>query len=138
MEWIDAPDIKKLIIDIVPKLPMSYVNINRIICFRSNGSNSNARARIWALPRVWQQALCVEPHYIIEVLSEKFDHLSLDDKKRIVIHELMHIPKSFSGSLVPHRGRGRHIVPKEVEKLFTVYKGDIKTGLIEKLRKIHP
>lgn len=136
MEWIDAPDIKELIREIVPKLPMNYVQVEKIVCFRSNGSNSNARARIWALPRVWQMALHVEPHYIIEVLSEKFDHLSLDDRKRIIIHELMHIPKSFSGSLVPHRGRGRHIVPREVEKLFSVYKGDVNNGIFEKLKKM--
>ena len=124
MEWYDAQDIKDMIEDIVPKLPMGYVNTKLLVCFRSKGSNSNARARIWSLPRVWQQALEVEPHYIIEVLSEKFDHLSLEDKKRVIIHELMHIPKSFSGSLVPHRGRGRHIVPREVEKLYSIYKGE--------------
>ena len=100
---------------------MSYVDITKLIFFRSIGSSSHARARIWSLPRVWQQALGVKPHYIIEVLSEKFDRLSDDDKKRVLIHELMHIPKNFSGSLIPHRGRGRPITNHEVEKLFALY-----------------
>lgn len=121
MYWEDAPDIKKDLAKIVSKLAMEYVQIDKLVCFRSHGSSSRARARIWALPHVWQQALRVGPHYIVEVLSEKFDDLSTDDKKRVLIHELMHIPKNFSGSLLPHRGRGRQVNNREVEKLFVTY-----------------
>jgi len=48
-------------------------------------------------------ALNVKAHYCIEVLSQHFDNQSLDDQEKILIHELMHIPKNFSGALVPHR-----------------------------------
>ena len=60
--------------------------------------------------------------HVIEVLSHHFDHLSDDDKTRVIIHELMHIPKNFSGALVPHRGRHTRIDHRTVERLFQAYK----------------
>lgn len=122
MDWYKATDIQKGITKIVKTLDLKHIDPNRIVCFRSTGSSSRARARIWSLPRVWQMALNVEAHYVIEVLSEKFDRLSLDDKERVLIHELMHIPKNFSGSLLPHRGRGIPVNVRTVEKLFNLYK----------------
>lgn len=118
MRWIDAPDIKEEIKKIVENLKMDYINIDRLICFRSFGSSSRARARIWSFPRIWQQALNLPSYYIIEVLSEKYDKLSSDEKKKVLIHELMHIPKNFSGSLVPHKSRYLKINLKTVNKLF--------------------
>lgn len=121
MDWRPAPDIEREIQRIVDRLSLDHIHAESLICFRSFGSSSRARARIWSLPRVWQIALQVKPHYVIEVLSEKFDHLSVDDQKRVLIHELMHIPKSFSGSLVPHRGRFHAINHHTVEQLFRQY-----------------
>ena len=125
MEWRKAGDIKKQIKEILAGLDFAHVDIRRIICFRSFGSSSRARARIWSFPRIWQQALDLPSFYIIEVLSQHFDKLSEDDKKRVLIHELLHIPKNFSGSLVPHRTRHSRIDSKHVEKLFQ----QLKTSL---------
>lgn len=99
-----------------------YVDPGRIVCMRSFGATSRARARIWGFPKIWQMALKTKPHYIIEVLSHHFDRLSDDDKTRVIIHELMHIPKNFSGALVPHRGRYKRIDHRTVEVLFKEYK----------------
>lgn len=118
MKWIDAKDIKDEIKKIVNGLGLKHIDCKRIICFRSEGSSSRARARIWSFPKVWQQALNLPPHYVIEVLSQYFDKLSTDDKSRVLIHELLHIPKNFSGSLVPHRGRHHRIDSRRVEGLF--------------------
>ena len=121
MMWQPAPEIGAELTEIVGKLDFKHIDPKRLICFRSFGSSSRARARIWSLPRVWQLALKVPAHYVIEVLSEKYDKLSTEDKKRVLIHELMHIPKSFSGSLVPHRGRYHSISSRTVEQLFRLY-----------------
>lgn len=118
VEWLEAPDVYKDLENIVNSLNLPHIVLERIKVFRSTGSKAYARARIWAFPRIWQQALNLPPHYIIEVLAEKYDHLSPDDKKRVLIHELMHIPKNFSGSLVCHRGRFHRINNRTVEKLF--------------------
>lgn len=122
MEWVHADDIHRAISFVVARLGFSHIDPSRIVCFRSIGSSSRARARIWSFPRVWQLALKIPPHYVIEVLSEHFDRLSSDDQTRILIHELMHIPKTFSGSLVPHRGRKHRIDSRSVERLFREYK----------------
>lgn len=110
MEFNLAPDIQKKIGQILKQIDFPHVKPNQIVCFRSHGSSSRARARIWSLPSIWQKALKVKPHYCIEVLSEKFDNLSTQNQIKILIHELMHIPKTFSGALLPHRGRGRVVI----------------------------
>ena len=69
-------------------------------------------------------ALNLKAHYVIEVLSQHFDHLKADDRTRVLIHELMHIPKNFSGALLPHRGRGKGINHHTVETLFNQYKNN--------------
>lgn len=122
MDFTLAPDIQSEIKAILRKVTLPHLDHTRIVCFRSYGSSSRARARIWSLPRIWQMALKVNAHYCIEVLSEKFDHLSKDDQTRVLIHELMHIPKNFSGALLPHRGRGEGINHRTVETLFKTYK----------------
>ena len=119
MDWEKAPDLQKEVENLIKNLKLNYIDPKRIKVFRSYGSKSRARARIWSLPRIWQQALKVKPHYCIEVLSEKFDQLSVADQTRVLIHELLHIPKTFSGSLLPHRGRGRvRVDARAVERLY--------------------
>ncbi len=118
MKWDEAPDITRNIKMLVKGLKFAHVDTSRIVCFRSYGSSANARARIWSFPTVWQLALKLPAHYVIEVLSEKFDHLSEDDRMKVLIHELLHIPKNFSGALVSHKGRYHRIDHKRVETLF--------------------
>jgi predicted metallopeptidase len=118
MEWQKAPEISREISIIVKKLKFDHIDSKRIIAFRSFESKSRARARIWSFPKVWQLALNLPAYYVIEVLSQHFDHLTPDDKRRVLIHELMHIPSNFSGSLLPHKGRGRRIDSRTVEQLF--------------------
>jgi predicted metallopeptidase len=106
MIWELSPDLQKKVDQLVSTLNYSHIDPKRVIVFRSFGSKSRARARIWSLPRIWQQALKVKPHYCLEVISERFDHLHSRQQEEILIHELRHIPKNFSGSLLPH-GRMR-------------------------------
>lgn len=127
MEWIDAPDIKRDLKVIVKHLEFNYVNVKDIFCVRSYGSSSRAIARIWSLPRVWRQVLGIRPQYIVEVVSERFDRLSEEQKQKTLIHELMHIPKNFSGSLVSHRGRYHRIDGRNVDKLFRIFLANKRT-----------
>ena len=122
MDIESAPDVKKLARIIVRKLPFPYINFNRLVFMRSRNATSRARARIWSFPRIWQMALRLPPYYVIEVLAHHFDHLSDDDKARVIIHELMHIPRNFSGALVPHKGIHKRIDRRTVESLFRMYK----------------
>lgn len=125
MELSLAPDIRRRIVRLVKNLDLPHIIPGNLICFRSTGSTGRAKARIWSLPKIWQMALSVDAHYCIEVISEKFDNLSPDDQERTLIHELLHIPKNFSGALVPHRNHKhrsfRHYHDK-VETLFRMLK----------------
>ncbi|PIZ97784.1 MAG: metallopeptidase, partial [Candidatus Levybacteria bacterium CG_4_10_14_0_2_um_filter_35_8] len=102
-------------------IELPHVKHVRIFCYRTQGSKSRAYARIWAFPKIFQQALGIEPAYVIEVLAKYYDKLNEDQKTHVLIHELLHIPKNFSGSLLPHRGRNRHL-ESQAKKLFIEYK----------------
>lgn len=121
LEWGDAREVKKQIDEILEVLKLPHINSSRIFCYRTYGSTSRSFARIWSMPKIFQRALGIEPAYVIEVLAKYFDKLDEDNKKKVLIHELLHIPKNFSGSLLPHRGRGRHL-ESEVNRLFSEYK----------------
>ncbi len=121
MEWKEASDIKKDIEKILKILNFSHIDKSRIFCFRTYGSKSRSYARIWSMPKIFQKALGVEPAYVIEVLSKHFDRLDDNDKKKVLIHELLHIPKNFSGSLLLHKSRGRRLNTL-VNKLLQEYK----------------
>ncbi len=115
-----APDITKRAKEILGRIEMPHIDGRRLAFIRSYGSKSRARARIWAFPRIWSVALGLKPHYVIEVLSEKFDKLRFDDQTKVIIHELLHIPKTFSGALKPHRTRYFHL-EREVSRLYKEY-----------------
>lgn len=121
LEWEEAEDIRILITHLVSSLPFEHIEVKRIFTYRSSGSSSRSYARIWSFPKIFQHALSLRPAYVIEVLSKYFDKLSEDEKKKVLIHELLHIPKNFSGALVPHRTRSKHI-GREVNVLFKLYK----------------
>ncbi len=121
LSWEEAADIKREIKQIISKFNIPHINTTRIFCFRTQGSKSRSYARIWSFPKIFQRALGIEPAYVIEVLSKYYDKLNPDQKKKVLIHELLHIPKNFSGALLPHRGRGRRLGTM-VDKLFKEFK----------------
>ena len=121
LEWDDAKEIKQDIDEIIKVLDIPHIDSSRIFCFRTFGSKSRSYARIWAMPKIFQRALNIRPAYVIEVLSKYYDNLDEDSKKKVLIHELLHIPRNFSGALVPHRSRHRHL-QSEVNRLFAQYR----------------
>lgn len=121
LEWEEAEDVKKDIEDILEIISLPHIDASRIFCFRTQGSRSRSYARVWSMPKIFQRALEIEPAYVIEVLSKYYDKLDDDNRKKVLIHELLHIPKNFSGALLPHRTRGRHL-GSLANKLFKEYK----------------
>lgn len=113
-----ADDVRTMMIDIVTKLNMRYIDTDRVYCVRSSGSKARAYARVWGLSRIFQIAAGYPATYVIEVLSEHFDSLAQDRKQRVIIHELLHIPKTFSGALKSHSARHYKVNHHEVEKHF--------------------
>ena len=119
LQYSKAPDVKKLVDEIIGRLDLFYVVPESVHCYRSKGSKSKRIiARIHGFGKIWQKALGLSPAYVIEVLSERYDRLSQEDKEKTVIHELLHIPKGFKGGFRPHKG---YISKKKVEKLHNEY-----------------
>ncbi|BCX14869.1 MAG: metallopeptidase [Patescibacteria group bacterium] len=119
--WEDATDVKRKIEMIKEGGEFSWLDLEAITCLRSYGSKSRAIARIWGLPKLWQKVLKLKPHYVIEVVSEKYDKLNNQQKEDVLLHEIAHIPKNFSGSLVPHYRKGRRKFKDLVKNLKLRY-----------------
>lgn len=109
-EYEVAPDVQKDLEEIVRLLPdeFAHVDVRRVVCYRSRGSTARIYARIWSLPSIFSHALGVEPHYVVEVV-ERYDRSPREEQEKTLIHELLHIPKTFSGALVPHKCFGKEI-----------------------------
>jgi predicted metallopeptidase len=107
IQWDQAPDIYTRLLYLIRTVGIDWVNPDRIRTLRSINANTRAYARIWGFAKVWQLAFDMEPGYVIEVISEKFDRLPQKEQDHVLLHELAHIPKNFSGSVSPHkRGKG--------------------------------
>lgn len=121
VNWIPAPDIKRRIGFLVSSLELDWLKTSRLFCFRSINAKTRAYARIWGLGRIWQQALKIKPAYVLEVISEKYDKLPQSERDKVLLHELTHIPRNFSGSLIPHIRRGKRSFHKKVDELIRQY-----------------
>ncbi|OGM01911.1 hypothetical protein A2115_00490 [Candidatus Woesebacteria bacterium GWA1_41_8] len=119
--WDKAPDVKKRLQKLANLLELDWIQTSRIFFVRSSGTSTRAIARIWGLAKVWQLALKEKPAYIIEVVSEKFDRLGESQKDRVLLHEITHIPKNFSGALLPHVRRGKRSFHGKLESLVAQY-----------------
>ena len=102
MKYLDAPDLKERLDDIVKVLEMNHIDAARVGCFRSLGSSSRRTiARCHALGKLLQKSIGIKAHYAIEFL-EPFERLNKREQDKVIIHELMHIPKTFGGGFRHH------------------------------------
>ncbi len=120
-EYKKAPDVRSRALKLIRELHLDYIQAKRLFFYRSEGSKARAYARAWGLPALWQNALKIEPAYIIEVLSKHFDKLSEKEKDKVVLHELTHIPHNFSGALVPHTRRRKGSFRDKLDTIIQKY-----------------
>lgn len=118
MKYQDAPDVYHQATQLIIALEFNHIDPLRIHCIRSYDTKNRAIARIWGMPPLFKEVAGISPHYIIEVIHERFDRQSHRDQLKTIIHELMHIPKTFSGALLSHRGPHHAINDREVEKIL--------------------
>lgn len=118
MKYEFAEDIQKKAKEI-SKILFPYVDIENVKCFRSFGTSSRRTiARCHALGKLMQKAIGRPAFYALEFLSERFDKFSEEEKIKIIIHELMHIPKCFGGGFKYHN----LVTNKNVNKYYNEYK----------------
>lgn len=118
MKYTLAPDVKDRIDQLIINLEFKHIKAPNIHCIRSFDAKTRAYARIWGMAKLFKEVAGIDPHYIIEVNAKKYDKLNEREKIKTLIHELMHIPKTFSGALLSHHGPHHDINDREVEKLL--------------------
>ncbi|MDK6028954.1 putative metallopeptidase [Ignisphaera sp. 4213-co] len=106
-------DVVNTLKDYFPNIKIDNVKV--VVC---RNCKSKALARIYMLPPVWRFVLGLEPMYVIEVIEKNFSLLTQSEKIKVFIHELLHIPKNFSGGLRPH---GKYVNSYLVDKLYKEY-----------------
>lgn len=93
---------------LIREYSLTYIGGKKIFCLESTGSRSRAYARMWGLSRIWQEILKTPPAYILEV-THRFANLSPNQQDKVLLHELAHIPKNFSGALLGHNGLNKRV-----------------------------
>ncbi len=113
MKYTFAPDLQARMLAIVAALNMQHIDTARVKCYRSFGSSTKRTlARCHTVGKLMQQAMGMPAHYVIEFL-EKFESLSQKEQNKVIIHELMHIPRTFGGGFRQHD----YVCEENVEKL---------------------
>jgi len=104
IKYHPADDIEKRAKEIVYLMGWNHVDLENVGFLRSTGSTARGTiARCHAMGKAMQLGMKRKrSFYVIEVISEKFDKLPYDEQTETIIHEIMHIPKSFGGGFVHH------------------------------------
>jgi len=97
VEYTEAPDIKERAIAIATKLNMSHIDFDRVH-FYYYYCDTRTIAKITGFFKVLQLAYPhIRPFYVISVNQKNFLGVSKRDQDSTILHELLHIPKTFSG-----------------------------------------
>ena len=117
MKYQFAPDLQE-IAEEISRLLFPHIKIENVKCLRSQGTSSRRTiARCHALGKLMQKAMNTNAFYALEFLTERFDKLSQEDQLKTIIHELMHIPKTFGGGFQNHN----RVTDKNVNMMFQTY-----------------
>ena len=118
MRYEFAPEIQTKAEEI-SKLLFPHIKIENVKCYKSYGTSSKRTiARCHALGKLMQKAIARKAFYVLEFLSERFDKLNEEEKTKVVIHELMHIPKTFGGGFKHHNV----VTDRNVNLYYKTYK----------------
>ena len=119
IKYFDAEDVKQIAEELINELSWGHIPLEHVAFLRSTGSSSRYTiARCHALGKAMQIGMGRKKgFYLVEVISEKYDKLSKEDQIKTIIHELMHIPKSFGGGFIHHN----HVHEENVNKVYSNY-----------------
>jgi len=117
MKYENADDLKIRAEEIAKILGMEHIDFSRVGFIRSYGSKTRRTiARCHALGKLMQKAIGIKAFYAIEFL-ERFNKMNKEEQDKTIIHELLHIPKTFGGGFRHHD----YVCESEVEKLYERY-----------------
>src|SRR3989344_4937873 len=124
MKYEYAPDIQQKMKDF-SRVLFPHVKIERVKCFRSYGSSARGvYARCHTIGKLMQQAMGVKAFYTLEFLYPRFEKLSNEEQEKTIIHELMHIPKTFGGGFRQHD----FVCDKNINQFYKILKAREKNS----------
>jgi predicted metallopeptidase len=122
MKYEFAEDLQKKAEEISTML-FPHVDLSHLRCFRSYGTSSRGTiARCHALNKIMQKAIGIKAVYVLEFLSERFDRMDEEEQIKVIIHELMHIPKTFGGGFIHHN----FVTERAVNKIYQEYRNKLR------------
>lgn len=118
MRYEYAEDLQR-VAEEISRILFPHIKIERMKCFRSYGSSSRGTiARCHTIGKLLQRAMNTDAFYAIEFISEKFDRLPNEEKVKVIIHELMHIPQTFGGGFRHHD----HVCDRNINRCYKEYR----------------
>ena len=110
--------------EVAGTLGYRHVIPERLTVVRSWGSKTRRTiARIHSIGKVMMLGMGhKKSFYVIELISKNFDMQSEEDKLETIIHELMHIPKTFGGGFRHHDRVCSRNVKAEMERYANLRK----------------
>mgnify|MGYP001588883721 CR=1 FL=1 len=130
MKYTFSLELQELTSEIAKTL-FPHVDMTRVKCFVSSGSSTRRTiARCHTIGKLMQKTIGVSAHYGIEFIDKTFNKLPEDEKIKVIIHELMHIPKTFGGGFRQHD----FVCEKNVKEMYKTYV-NLKTNKTSFLNK---
>ncbi|MET1128379.1 MAG: putative metallopeptidase [Thermoproteota archaeon] len=134
--YAPSQPLSKILRILIRELGLTHIDPDRVYAAWSFGSSTRAYARIWGVPSPFAKLGLCRPSYVVEAVYERFSRLSCREALATLLHELMHIPKSFSGSLRPHgRWTSPTTISSALEKVLANTADSLCSLLDEALRE---
>lgn len=97
VEYKEDPELKLKAMEIAKNLNLDHIDFDRIHFYRYY-CNTRTIAKISGFFKTLQLAYPhIRPFYVITVNDYNFEKISEREKNQSILHELLHIPKTFSG-----------------------------------------
>ena len=97
VEYTEAPELKERAIKIAGKLNLAHIDFDRVHFYRYT-CDTRTCAKITGFFKTLQLAYPhINPFYVITFNDHNFSRESEQEQNQTILHELLHIPKTFSG-----------------------------------------
>ncbi len=97
VEYLDAPEIKERAKLIADRFLLDHIDFNRVHCYRYTSPTRTAAKIIGFFKTLQLVHPEIEPYYVIVFNDHNFARSSKEEQDITILHELLHIPKTFSG-----------------------------------------
>ena len=97
VRYEEALDLKIRAKEIADKLNLKHLDFERIFFYRYS-CKTRTIAKVIGFPKALRLPFPeIEPYYVIVVNEHNFSRLNKREQDQTLLHELLHIPKNFSG-----------------------------------------